>query len=338
MMSKVRELGTTPAIYKYLLQEAKDNSDCKACKQIIQKLQESSDNISKQNQKENKAINAESKGEEVEEGGGEGEGEECESHAEGADGKDSPEHTCGNVRQCCVGSTADTSEMAPEDIQKWTEIVIAAKMHAESKGNMPGTFGERIDTLTKSTVRWQDYLKTKSSKVFGRDRYSYRRYNRRSMAMNNIRLPRALPDGKTAVIGCDTSGSMSREACIQAITEASAIIKACGADKMWLILHDSSVYYSGYVSENDLTGLKARRGGTSHVEVFSCLNREHENEELNVPKEEEVELAIFFTDLGTDFPNAPPSYEVIWGVPDPSCPGMSADVPFGTKVPVSIEA
>lgn len=339
---KVRELGTTPAIYQYLLQEAETNTDCPACKKILQDLQQQSNEVSKQNQQENKAINSDDKEEdEGDDGQQEGEGSgtpgenegSCESDAGGGEG---PEHTCGNVRQCCVGTTADSSQMQPEDLQKWTEVLISAKMYAESKGNMPGSMGERIDTLTKSTVRWQDYLKSKSSKVFGRDRYSFRRYNRRAAAIK-VRLPRALPDGKTAVIGCDTSGSMSTESCIQSITESAAIMKACGADKIWLILHDCAVYHSDYVTEADLTNLKARRGGTSHVEVFACINREHDNEEFNVPREEEVELAIFFTDLGTDFPDVVPKYDVIWGVPQDSCPGMSADVPFGMKIEVPME-
>jgi predicted metal-dependent peptidase len=336
-MEKTRELGYLPAIYKWMLVEAEENTDCAACKELIKNLQGLQKQEDHDNKKENKALNGpDSPGSgEGDDGEGEGEGGECKSDSGGGSGGET-KHTCGNIRQCCVGTSADMGKATAMDEQKWMEVVIAAKMHAESKGNMPGNIGERIDTLTKSTVRWQDHLKSKSSKIFGRDRYSFRRYNRRGAAMK-VRLPRALPDGKTAVIACDTSGSMSTESCVQCITEAGAIMKACGADKLWLILHDYVPYFSDYVTEADLTKLKCSRGGTSHQGVFQVLNREYVDEEMNIPPTEEVELAIMFTDLGTDFPEVNPKFEVIWGVPEGSCPGMNCEVPFGTKVPVPIE-
>ena len=96
------------------------------------------------------------------------------------------------------------------------------------------------------------------------------------------------------------------------------------------------MYFSGWVQEADLTNLKMARGGTSHHEVFACLNKNHPTSAFNVPTDEEVTLAVLFTDLGTDFPDQAPEYDVIWGVPSDGCPGMEMPVPFGKKIEVDM--
>jgi predicted metal-dependent peptidase len=348
---KTRELGTIEKVYKFLLQDAENNTTCPACKQALKKLKELAQGQDKSTEAENKQINSENGGESPGDGGeedseessagsgGEGEGD-GHDHGEGEGGGcggegDEPQHTCGNIRGCCVGTTADLGNGTPMDEQKWTEVIVGAKIHAEGKGNMPAGLGEMINTLTESKVRWQDYLRTAATKIFGRNRYTYLKRNRRGHAMN-IRFPGHTPDGKSAIITVDTSASMSEDEVRQCITEGAEILRLCGCQKIWLILHDMRVYFSGYVTEADLTKLKIARGGTSHREVFACLERRHANEEFNVPTDEIVSLAVMFTDLGTDFPDYKPDFDVLWGVPSDGCPGMSAPVPFGIKVSVEM--
>lgn len=348
----VKQCGTLPAVYKHLLQKLENQTDCEACKELIKQLKSQGNKYNNSRQKENEKINKENSG-----GGGSKEedkensendnndcnGEGCKSNAEGdgscgcGNGRQKLEHTCGiNGPPCCSGILCDSDDLDPTEEQEWIEKIVAAKMHAESKGNMPAGLSDYIDQLTKSKVRWQDYLKASATRLFGRDRYTYKRINRRGPAIN-LRLPGHVPDGKVAVGAIDTSASMSVEEVKQCLSEFSAIMKACGCEKLWLILHDMRVYFSGWVSEADLTKLKMARGGTSHVGVFACLNKQHKNQKFNLPNEEKVTLAVLFTDLGTDFPNEKPDFEVIWGVPSDGCPGMDADVPFGKKVKVEME-
>ncbi len=354
----VNELGMIEPIYMHLFQKAKDEAaknGCKGCQQMLGMTDDAKSEEDKAEKAENKSIqdmideemgkDSPGEGEPGEGDAGDGhshgdEGDPCESNAGGSGGGQPLEpHTCGNVRQCCVGSTADFGQGAsPMDEQKWKEVVISAKMHAEAKGNMPAGLGAAIDSLTKSTVRWQDYLKTAATKVFGRDRYSYKRYNRRGRAMN-VRLPKAVPDGKSAVIAIDTSGSMSDADVRQCVTESAEIFKQCGASKLFLILHDMRVYYAGEVTVGDLTEIKMARGGTSHQEVFEILGGgtiTHGADDFKLPDNTDVELAVMFTDLGTDFPDHTPKYDVLWGVPEDGCPGMSASVPFGKKILVDL--
>jgi len=347
-MDMVHKLKMIEPVYDALLEQMQDNTNCQACKQALDKLMQQSkneDEIDKSNQAgggqsdEDKGGEGKGQGEQDGEGGdspGEGKGD-GHQHGEGegcGEGQPTP-HTCGNIRQCCAGSSTDPENASPMEVQKALQNVIAAKMWAESKGNMPAHISEQIDELTKSKVRWQDHLRVAANKQFSRAEYTYKAPNRRGYS-TPCRLPSVRKESKSAVITVDTSGSMSQESVIQCVTEAAAVIRTCGCDKLWLILHDYEIYFSGYVSEADLTKLKMARGGTSHKHVFEAIAGKHSTKELNLPSNDKCELAIMFTDLGTDFPDQAPSYPVIWGVPDPSYPGMSAEVPFGKKIPVEL--
>jgi len=341
IVALVEKYPTMPAMYKYLLKEAEDNTDCPACQKAIKDLANMQEKMKEKQHADNKKMKEGNvPGEEGSEPGDEPGESDAPGHDHGAGegkcgGKDDPEHTCGNVRECCAGTSADASKMDPLDEQKWLEKVISAKMHAMAQGGMPAGLGEYIDELTKSKVRWQDHVKTTAARLFGRGRYTYNKLSRRGPAMG-IRLPGRQPDGRTAVLAFDTSCSMSTEEVRQCFSEGVAISKLCGCEKIWIILADTRVTFSGWVSETDFTKLKMARGGTDHIDVFKCLDRTHPKEEFNIPTSEKVALVVAFTDLGTTFPKNIPKYEVIWGVPSDGSPGMSAKVPFGTKVEVDM--
>ena len=339
--NKVVELGgTVPKVYRWLLENQTDEEkgDCKACKEDEEKLKGEAEQEQKEKQKENEKLkNGDDGDEESPEGGksaapgGDGD-EEGDGHGHG----EATPHTCGTEGMgCCSGKMSETDQLDPMEEQAWTEKLIAAKMHAEGKGQQLGAIGENIDELTQSKVQWTDHLKSAATRLFGHPRYTYKRPSRRGPAMK-MRMPGTTPDGKTAIGAIDTSASMSPDEVRQCVSEFSAIMTACGCEKLWLILHDTRVYFSGWVQEADLTNLKMARGGTSHHEVFACLNKNHPTSEFNVPQDEEVTLAVLFSDLGTDFPAEAPDFDVIWGVPSNGCPGMEMPVPFGKKVMIEM--
>ncbi len=331
---QVAELGgTIPKVYRWLLEQQTDEEmgDCKACIEAIEKLKQEATQEEKEKQKENAKLNNQDEEETDSAPGG-----ESDAAPEGEGEGEGTSHTCGDHGMgCCSGKMSEMDELDPMEEQAWTEKLIAAKMHAESKGNMPAALGAEISTLTQSKVPWTDHLKTAAQRLFGHPRYTYKRSSRRGPAIG-LRMPGTVPDGKTAIGAIDTSASMSPDEVRQCVSEFSAIMKACGCTKLWLILHDTRVYWSGWVQEADLTNLKMARGGTSHHEVFACLDKTHSNLEFNVPREEEVTLAVLFTDLGTDFPADAPNYDIIWAVPSDGCPGMEMPVPFGKKVEVEM--
>lgn len=339
----VKELQTVERVYRHLLENQTDEEkgDCKACQEDMDNLNKEAEQEQKEKEKENAKLNNQDGDEEGdEEGDAPGGNSDADSQGdEDGDGHGHGEgtpHTCGHGGMgCCSGKLSETDQLDPIEEQEWTEKLIAAKMHAEAKGNMPSAIGAEIDTLTKSKVPWTDHLKSAAYRLFGHPRYTYKRPSRRGPAMG-MRMPGSVPDGKTAIGAVDTSTSMSADEVRQCVSEFAAIMKACGCEKLWLILHDTRVYFSGWVQEADLTQLKMARGGTSHHEVFACLNKTHSNPEFNVPTEEEVTLAVLFTDLGTDFPDQAPEYDVIWAVPSDGSPGMEMPVPFGKKIEVKM--
>ena len=331
---KVKELGYAhEPVYRWLLEQPGEEGECQACKMLAKMVKEASKNEDQALQKQNDADK------EKDGNGGDEDSDDAHAHSHACGGDDNcscgenmPEHTCGNIRHCAGGTTIEAGA-SPEDLQKWKEVVIAAKMYADSrgKGNLPGVISDCIDGLTKSTVRWQDHLRARTTQIFKRGEYTYKRQNRRGRIMG-VRLPGRNPEGKAAACCIDTSGSMSEEEVIQCFTETAAIMKQCGAARLYLILHDHPVYWAGEVEANALTNLKMSRGGTSHEEVFEVLTGKSERWPL--PTHEKIEMAICFTDLGTTFPDKAPPFEVLWGV----VPGYGeqVDVPFGHKVDVKL--
>ena len=354
-MEKVREIGLTiERVYKHLLQEVQDHTDCAGCKEMIKRMRDKSqkqdDEARRETEKQARKAREKAEGKGGEDQSDEGQGESGEgadgegcSHehgeGDGCGGNDStmPPHTCGNGWGCTSASTTDLdkNDVSPADDQEWREKLAAAKQFAQSRGNMPGAYSDLIDSLFKTKTRWQDYLKTSAIKVFGRARFTYKRINRRGPAIG-LRLQGIDPDAKCGVVVADTSGSMSHDACKLALSESASIMKLCGTNKIWLILHDYEVYYSGWVDEKSLKNMRLKRGGTSHAGVFAALDRTHEKPEFNFPKNEKVGIAIMFTDLGTSFPLEHPSYDVLWAVPEGGLPGFAADVPFGRKILVQM--
>ena len=347
-LKKAKELGTIEKVYQHLLEEVKNNTSCQACKEMIEKIQNQEKKEDVTDKKE--SSQSPSDKEDQESGKGDAEGQES-SKATAGNGKGNGEgegkgngegtgkhshgtpHTCGNVRQCCAGITADGEGLSPYDNNKWQQNIIAAKMYADSKdrGNIPGNFGEMIDGLVKPKVKWQNYLRKTSHRIFGNGRLTYKAPNRRGFGVK-VRLPKRQPENKSAVIVVDSSGSVSTEQLRQTVAESLAIMKQTGAEKILLVLHDVIVYYMQEITAKDVKNLKFRRGGTSHLDVFKCLNGE--SDKWKLPKGYTVELVVCFTDLETQFPRIAPSYSVLWGVFETGRKPHPA--PFGQVITVPV--
>jgi len=344
IQDKAMQLGTIEEAYAYLLQQQAEHSECEGCKYMANKALQLQQKNDKEDQEENKKINADSVDGEGEEEENSDNNEENEgNNARGGDSEnedEAPPHTCGNLRGCCAGVTTDQSSEGFDgtEAQKWSEVMINAKEYAQSKGrgNLPGTLFQMIEDITKSRVRWEDYLRKASTQVFGRGRYSFKRANRRGLA-SGLRLPYRQPETKAATVWIDTSGSVSDDELRQTLAESLAIMEQCGADKILVGLHDSNVYFFDEITKKDISRLKFRRGGTSHQQVFDVMKGI--DSEFKLPRGYTVEMAVLFTDLGTCFPDYIPGYEVIWGVFDPASWGGGIDcpVPFGQKIKVPVD-
>ena len=197
----------TEAIYYDLIKNAKDATECEACKRIAERIL---DQHKKRTAASNNGEDGESGdgGEEKSEGGG-GCGQDGDGHEHGDGGgkcpcgcDDDPEHTCETGGMCCSGVASDQSQGKEigdaEDWNKWHRGIVGAA-EGLGKGDLPGEVQRILDGLTKPSVSWKDIIRAKASAIFGKGRYVWKRPGRRSQA-TGIRFPSRLPEYVGALV------------------------------------------------------------------------------------------------------------------------------------------
>lgn len=354
----------TEAIYYDLIKDAKDKTECEACKQIAKGILEENEKRSQeQERRRQKAINGEDQDDEGEgdqAAGGNGQGEE-ESEAagsgsgdgEGSDANDDgagggsggsiPEHTCGNAQGCCSGVTSDQSQDTgcgdAEAYSKWVRDILGAA-EGLSRGDLPGTVQKVLEDLVKPSVNWKDLVRAVGTPIFGKDRYTWKKRSRRSHA-TGVYLPHQQPESKGGLVFLDTSGSISEDMLRQFASECIGIMEAIGCQKLYLGLHDVYVYQLLEVGKDKLTDLEFARGGTCHLDVFTIANGGEGYNGFKLPPGLDVGMVICFTDLMSQFPEETPKWPVIWGVPSEYYHEENRygfEPPFGRKVEVTVES
>ena len=305
----VEKYKITETMYQFLMKEYAKEIKCKACKEEFEK------------QKMDDGEGSDGDGESEDSEGNESEG--C-----GESGEGGHKHTCGMLDESGCG--CDTGQLtearAADEEGKWRDRIISAASAAEAKqGHVPDSVKQMIAELVTPSVRWQDKIKVLALKTF-KGRYTYLRKSRRSYALG-LRLPGKEMEQKGCVVGIDTSGSITEIEIVQFLSEVAGIMESCNCPEVYVMLHDSRVYYGALLKKSDLTTLEIARGGTSHLECFKVLEGEHN--EWQIPFK--PGMAIFFTDMMSTFPETTPC-PVLWGVPERY---EECEVPFGTKVIVT---
>lgn len=123
----------------------------------------------------------------------------------------------------------------------------------------------------------------------------------------------------------DSSGSISDKMLTQFLSETAGIMRACGANDIWVYFHDVECYYRGKFTRESLKKIKVQRGGTSHVPVFKAVMED----------KHKIGLIISFTDLMSDFPGPTerPKCPMLWAIPKQY---ENHRHPWGDKVVVDI--
>jgi predicted metal-dependent peptidase len=339
----------TEAIYYDLIKEAKDNTDCEACKKIAE-------GILKQHQNRSKAEAEDEKGEDGDEGEagdgdeqGEGGGDSDEhEHGEGGEGcgcgcEDMPEHTCRSKGMCTSGVTSDPSNATEvgdaEDLHKWQRGIVGAAEGLD-RGELPGEVQRILDDLVKPSVTWKDVIRAKASAIFGKGRYQWKRPGRRSQA-TGVRFPSRKPEEVGALIWLDTSMSISPTSLRQFASECLGILTQTGCNSILIGCHDVNAYNLQEVkSREDILAIEHRGGGTSHLDVFEVTEGKVGAEKIELPKGYKVGMVVCMTDMCSEFP-PDCQYEVVWGVPSEYFHNTDnrygAAAKFGREVEVTID-
>jgi predicted metal-dependent peptidase len=198
----------------------------------------------------------------------------------------------------------------PQDHSRWSTVSVADQQAFKQillstlqrqRGTLPMGMQRLLDMLkSPPQVRWQDRLRrVVGNKITAqRKKWTYKKLSRRfgDGHPGTKRMKR----GDIAV-DIDTSGSMTEADVSLAVNEIKGIADAFGATFI-LTCGDTEVQKIHCITgKQDLKNVKIHGGGgTSHVQKFEFLSKRH------------VDLAIFFTDLCTEFPPKAPKFQVIW--------------------------
>ena len=223
---------------------------------------------------------------------------------------------CGSVQDAGDGSPAQ--QQASE--ASWQVAVAQAARMAEArgKGDLPAGLARVVEEVLQPAVPWRDVLRDFILRS-ARNDYRWNRPNRRFVA-RGIYLPSLAGESLgDVVVTVDTSGSIGQEELDRFAAEVQGIVDAYDV-LVTVLYHDTNVTEveewsptDGVINLRPLGG-----GGTSHRCVFKWL------EERSI----DPTCVICLTDLYTTFPEASPSYPVLWAVVG----DCRTEPPFGQRL------
>lgn len=214
-----------------------------------------------------------------------------------------------------------------------TEIkisVLQAAETAKSKGKLPSAFNSLINEYKESKVNWRERIR---QFVGGNkpDDYSYRRPNRKQMALNQVMMPTIDYKGAgVVVIGVDSSGSVGQEEMKQFFGEIKSIHAEMAPDLLIVIWCDVQIQHvDRYFPHDEFNdNIRHGNGGTQLSPVF------HYTDKMMMEEGLEINSFIFLTDLEVyleEFKGLDPAYPVLWV-------STSADkAPFGEVIKIKAD-
>lgn len=212
-------------------------------------------------------------------------------------------------------------ELTDAEVQ---QSLVSAASAAKAQGKMPTALEKIVSDILEPQQDWKEVLKAFVRNTSGRDEASWRRINRRRLA---LKPHAAFPGytgtrvGNVAVI-IDTSGSISDKELQIFFSEVQAIISETKPERCAIFWTDSKVAGIDELDEDtDITSLKAKGGGgTDMPAAFPVIDEEFP---------EGVECIICLTDGYTGF-NPEPGVPILWAI--------TTDViaPYGTTLKLTI--
>ena len=202
--------------------------------------------------------------------------------------------------------------------QELAQAVQVGKM----KGNLPAGIEKLVDDIINPPTPWHILLERHMTK-FIKSGITWMRPNRRLLA-HGIYMPTVdrVPKMGPIAIFRDTSGSCMDDASQQHfLGHINSIIEKCRPEKVYVLDIDVAVHACHEYTLDDLPVKPAPRGGggTSFKPPFVYC------EQHGI--DQEIECAVYLTDLYGDFPERAPEYDVVW-----LCTSNVAEVPFGEVI------
>lgn len=221
-------------------------------------------------------------------GAGQGAGSESQGEAEPGEIRDAP-----------------VSDENGDCQDEWNSAVRHA---ATLQGNLPGSFVLQLKSSLVKPLPWKSVLKHFARKLSGRTKYSFAKPNRNHLHRGII-LPGKAPKRRlgTVVIARDTSGSIAGSPYLGMFNAAiEEFIKDMNPENVYVLDIDSTVQKVQRVVPDKHEKLEQTAkggGGTSFKPAF---------EWVKVERIHDVACLIYLTDMMGTFPEAAPSYPVLW--------------------------
>lgn len=227
------------------------------------------------------------------------------------------------------GEVNDAEGMSEEDKRR-EEIetgirVLQAAHTAKQRGKLPSAFNGLIDKFLESKVNWKERIRTF---IGGNkpDDYSYRRPNKKHMALSSVYLPSIEYTGAGCiVIGVDASGSVSDREMAQFLGEIKAIHAEMRPDSLHLVWVDTQIQHVAHYGPHDEFDDKQRYacGGTYLRPAFEWVEKNGI----------EPNSFIFLTDLeiGNEMDDLSPNYPVLW------VSTSQTRAPFGEVIKINVD-
>ncbi len=235
------------------------------------------------------------------------------------------------INQQSWGDIADMPGAEDSSVRQAAEAetrvrVLQAANAAKSRGKLPAAFEGMIDRYRKSVIDWREPTR---AFIGGNrpDNWSYRRPNKKHMALSSVYLPTVEYTGAgTIVIGVDSSGSVSNHELSQFLGEIKAIHTETRPDILYILWCDTKIHHIGIYTADDEFDDKKRYacGGTALRPIFDWIEENHV-----MP-----DSVIILTDMeiGDDCNDLHPVYPVLW-----ISTGRDSGQPFGDIVKIIIK-
>jgi predicted metal-dependent peptidase len=249
---------------------------------------------------------------EEEKSDGEGEGEAGEIKVAGQSGGGKGD-----------GKEPEKSEKKPSR-NNWDQIAVEAAKYAEGVGNCPADAKEYVREILKPIYDWKSALARYLSKA-KKGSYSYRRLNKRYL-IHQLALPSLHSYTADAVCAIDRSGSTF--SMVPSFLGHIARISGALGVPIEVAEFDTKVANVFTLKRvDDLSKLtRELGGGTDFNSFFEWMSTRRK-----------PEVAVIFTDGYGPYPETPPSFKVLWCIPNAkSLKGGEYYPPFGVVLDIPI--
>jgi len=207
-------------------------------------------------------------------------------------------------------------ETLPNNEQIWKDRLAQAAIAAKLQGNLPSDIEGLVDATVEPKLPWRELLRNYIQDTTKTD------YRMMPPSKRYLHIPLYMPSMKgeflEIAVAVDTSGSISQPELEAFVSEMQNIADQFENYRVHVYACDAAIHgYTIVEEQDDWPKSYGGRGGTDFRPVFKDIEE----------KGLDISVLVYLTDSYGSFPDAAPSYPVLWVINQPN-----REVPFGEQV------